>query len=168
MERFSLPGVGGIIEKEHNGDRYILIQERWNNEWRNNTKEEMGLIEIPAGKIREFENIYECLKREIKEETGLNVVKIEGEKEAEIVRVNGYEVLNYKPFASSQNLRGSYPIMVQIFICKVEGELLNKSKEAKNMQWISLKDLKEMLNQEDKFYPMHITTLYKYLEFKGY
>ncbi len=40
------------------------------------------MIEIPAGEIREFENIYDCLRREIHEETGLEVTYIEGEDEA--------------------------------------------------------------------------------------
>ena len=64
MELFSKPGVGGIIEKNISGIDYILIQDRYKDD----AKSESGLIEIPAGKIREFENIFDCLRREIWEE----------------------------------------------------------------------------------------------------
>lgn len=70
-EVFSKPAAGGIIEKTINNIEYVLIQERFKDD----AKAEEGLIEIPAGKIREFENIYECLKREIWEETGLEVIQ---------------------------------------------------------------------------------------------
>ena len=141
MEKFSIPGVGGILEKKIEMKDHILIQERWKEDF----ADEMGLIEIPAGKIREFENIFDCLRREICEETGLEIVSIEGEAGCDIIEENGYKVLNYKPFSSSQNLLGDYPIMVQIFICNVKGELLKETNETK-----------------------HISTSKSYLRYKGY
>lgn len=160
MELFAKPGVGGIIEKTINGIDYILIQERFKED----APMEDGLIEIPAGKVREFENVYETLRREIFEETGLKVIEIKGEEDSTIVECNGYKVLSYTPFASTQNIEGTYPIMVQTFICKVDGEYLKQSNESKNIRWISLADLKEELNKdESRFYPMHINTLKRYL-----
>ncbi|MDF2546162.1 MAG: pyrophosphohydrolase [Anaerosolibacter sp.] len=163
MELFSKPGVAGIIEKTINGIDHILIQDRCKDD----AKAEDGLIEIPAGKIREFENIFDCLRREVWEETGLEVTYIEGENEATIFEANGYKVLNYTAFACSQNIQGTYPIMVQAFICKASGELLNKTNETKNIRWISLKELKNLLNKnENSFYPMHVIALKKYLNHK--
>ena len=160
-EKFAIPGVAGIIEKEVRGIKYVLIQERWKED----AKTEEGLIEIPAGKIREFENIYTCLKREIKEETGLDVIEIEGEKDATVLELNGYKVLNYKPFSHAQNIEGNYPIMVQTFICKVEGELLIQTNETQNLKWITLKELRRLIEEEiDTLYPMHVHTFLMYLE----
>jgi ADP-ribose pyrophosphatase len=51
MELFAKHGVGGIIEKNIDGINCILVQDRCKDE----AKSEFGLIEIPAGKIREFE-----------------------------------------------------------------------------------------------------------------
>ncbi len=51
MELFAKPGVGGIIEKNIDGIDYILVQDRCKAD----AKSEYGLLEIPAGKIREFE-----------------------------------------------------------------------------------------------------------------
>jgi len=163
MELFAKPGVCGIIEKNINGIDYILIQDRCKDD----AKLEYGLLEIPAGKIREFENIFDCLRREICEETGLKVTNIKGEDEAIVLESNGYKVLNYTPFSCSQNIQGTYPIMVQTFICNADGELLNKSNETQNSRWIPLIELKELLEGDKSlFYPMHVTTLERYLEMK--
>ncbi|WP_313756161.1 NUDIX domain-containing protein [Tissierella sp.] len=163
MEFFSKPAVGGIIEKNISGIDYILIQDRYKDD----AKIESGLIEIPAGKIREFENIFDCLRREVLEETGLRVTYIEGEDETIIFEENGYKVLNYIPFSCSQNIQGTYPIMVQIFICKANGELLKRTNETNNIRWISLNELEELLENNYKaFYPMHVITLKKYLRYK--
>jgi 8-oxo-dGTP pyrophosphatase MutT (NUDIX family) len=165
VEEFAIAGAGGIIERDFDGVEYILIQERC----KEGIPTENGLIEIPAGKIRKYENIFDCLRREIKEETGLDVIEIEGETESSICELNGYKVLSYTPFNSSQNIEGYYPIMVQIFICKVKGELLKETEETKNIRWIALHDLSYLLNtNRNSFYPMHICTLTKYLEKKKY
>ncbi|AFM39269.1 NTP pyrophosphohydrolase [Desulfosporosinus acidiphilus SJ4] len=162
MELLAKPGVGGIIEHTLNGVNYILLQKRYKDD----APLESGMIEIPAGKIREFENIFDCLRREVFEETGLEVIEIEGEYESILVEMNGYKVVNYQPFACSQNIMGEYPIMVQTFICRVQGKIISQSNETKNVRWVSLDTLKEMLlNQEDRFYPMHITTLRKYITY---
>ena len=161
MEVFAKPGVGGIIVRKIDEIDYILIQERC----KEGGGAENGLIEIPAGKIREFENIFDCLKREIWEETGLKVIEIEGEDDAVIIEANGYKVINYIPFACAQNIEGNYPIMVQTFICKVEGQALEKTNETKNISWISLNELKDMLeNKQNEIYPMHVIALKKYLQ----
>jgi ADP-ribose pyrophosphatase len=164
MERFAKPGVAGIIVKATGDCEYILMQERYKDD----APSENGLIEIPAGKIREYENIFDCLRREVMEETGLKVVEIEGEKEAVIYKDNGYEVLSYSPFSCAQNICGTYPIMVQTFICRVCGEEQQSSDESRNIKWMPLTELRELLmKDESRFYPMHVTTLKKYLCTKG-
>lgn len=166
-ERFAIPGVGGLITKTVDGQEYILLQERS----KKGAESEEGLLEIPAGKIREYENIFDCLRREVFEETGFIVDQIEGESESTTVTVNGYKVISYKPFNSSQNLIGNYPIMVQTFICHVKED--NKehsgSDESKNIRWIPKSELKELLKNIDGIYPMHIDTLKMYCKqgFKG-
>ena len=160
MEQFAIPGAGGIIEKEINGIKNILMQTRMKSDM----PYENGLLEIPAGKIRAFENIFDTLKREIKEETGLDVVEILGENSSTIYEGNSYKVLNFMPFSCSQNLIGDYPIMVFVFICKVEGELLPFSDESQNYKWTPITEIKRIIeNSPQSLYPMHVDTLRKYV-----
>ncbi len=164
MERFAIPGAGAIIRRSKDGCEQILLQERCKKD----TPLENGLLEIPAGKIREFESIYDTIRREVKEETGLDIVKIEGEEESSIHAVNGYKVLNFKPFSCSQNLEGAYPIMVFTFVCTAEGTLLRSSDEARNFIWAGHEELSKMLAETpERIYPMHVDTLRKFLKCKA-
>lgn len=162
-ERFAIPGAGGLIRSRRDGEEWILVQERD----KVGAPTETGLLEIPAGKVRAFENIYDCLRREIREETGCAVTRIHGEDEAVRVRMHGYEVLSYAPYASSQNLEGTYPIMVQTFLCDVEGPLaegIERSDESRHIRWIRRAELARLVREEpERFYPMHLTTLRRYL-----
>lgn len=71
MEKFAIPCVAAIIEKIINNEKYILIQTRQ----KENGAETNGMLEVPAGKIREYENIFEALRREVREETGLTITR---------------------------------------------------------------------------------------------
>lgn len=91
MEKFAKPAVGAIIEKKINGEKFILVQERQKEDG----GKENGMLEIPAGKIREYENIFEALRREVKEETGLIITKIDGEESSTQSNVNGNQVISF-------------------------------------------------------------------------
>jgi len=160
-EKLAIPGVGGLIINNIDGVEHVLLQTRHKADAPN----ESGLLEIPAGKIRAFENIFDTLKREIKEETGLDVVEILGENLSTIYEGNSYKVINFMPFSCSQNLIGNYPIMVFVFICKVKGKLLPFSEEATNYKWTPILEIKKMLEDfPQSFYPMHVDTLKKYIK----
>lgn len=160
METFAIPGVGGILEATQHGVRSILLQERCKPD----APDDYGLLEIPTGKIRAFENIFDCLRREVREETGLEIVEIFGEGRSVIREYDRYQVLNYTPFAAVQNLKGTYPIIAQIFICTARGQVKTHTDESRNLRWVALPELRRILVQEEeRFYPMHVTTLKKFL-----
>ncbi|WP_207751677.1 NUDIX hydrolase [Clostridium rhizosphaerae] len=160
IEVFAKPAVGAIIEKVSNDKRYILIQDRN----KNNDDIETGMIELPAGKIREYENIFDALRREVWEETGLNITEIEGEEAKVCSFDSGYETISYLPFCSTQNLSGGYSIILQTFICHAEGELLKQTNETINIRWALLSEVEAILKTNpEKFYPMHINSLRKYI-----
>lgn len=164
METFALPGAGAIIERMIAGRLHVLIQSRAKSE----APAESGLLEIPAGKIRAFENIYDCLRREVEEETGLQVVEICGELEAPLIEQHGYRVQSFQPFSCAQNLIGAYPILVMVFICRVTGHALSESNESAQIRWMALPDLRDKLTQSpEQFYPMHLCTLRKYVAAGG-
>ena len=60
--------VSAIIEREHNGEKEILVQTRWKPE---RDPLYSGTLEIPAGGMHVYENVYDAVKREVLEETGL-------------------------------------------------------------------------------------------------
>lgn len=160
-EVFVKPAVGGIIERNVNGDDCILMQERYKE------GDKSSFLEIPAGKIREYEDIFQALRREVREETGLKIKEIKGEGDVVISKVNGYTVTSFMPFCVSQNLSGGYSLIVQVFICKADGEPFEKSDESKNIRWVPVEKLKKMIEEdESRFFPMHINALKKYIKLK--
>ena len=163
-EVFAKPAVGAIIEKLIGGKMHILVQQRN----KDGGGVENGMIEIPAGKIREYENIFDAIRREVAEETGLKVTSVKGEEAAAVSDVNGYKTISFSPFCSTQNLSGGYSLLLQTFICSAEGEPAAMSDESTDIHWVSLEEIGDMLlNEAESFYPMHINALKKYLIFKA-
>lgn len=161
MERFSIPAASGIIERTVAGELRVLLQER------QKPGAEFGLLEIPGGKVRASESVFACLRREIAEETGLTVTRIEGEPSGPTAEHAGYAVISYTPFACADNVAADYPIVDEVFICAASGEP-GDSSEARNSRWVSLTELAALLRREPTaFYPMHLGALQKYLRYRG-
>jgi len=159
LEKFQIPGVAAIIERNIDGEKHILMQERVTP----SRPEETGLLEIPAGKIRQFENLFDTLRREVKEETGLTVTSITEEADAQQLSMPNYQVLSCEPYCIGQNISGHYPILVITFLCRATGTLLKQSEETNNIRWIALKQLADIINETpEQLYPMHIYALKKY------
>ena len=125
---------------------------------------EDGLIEIPASKIREFENVFDALRREVREETGLKITNIIGEN-YQIIETKSYSTISVSPFCVTQNLSGGYSSILFTFICHGEGKLYDKSNESSDIKWIPVSELKSLLdNNPEKFFPMCINSLKKYFK----
>ena len=160
MEKFTVPCVAAIIEKITNNEKYILIQTRQKEDG----AETNEMLELPDGKIREYENIFETLRREVKEETGLSITKILGEDNQISNFIKGNEVISYTPYCITQNLSGVYSIILNTFLCEAKGELLTETNESQNIHWIKIKELKKIFkNYPEKIFLLHINALQKYL-----
>lgn len=160
-EKFAIPCIGAIIEKEIDGERYILIQERQKDE----DIEANGLLEFVGGKLREYENIFDCIRREVLEETGLVVTKIQGEEKSFYNIVDGNRVMSFEPFCISQNLSGVYSIIQNVFICHTEGEPVKSTDETINIRFEKIETIKQMITEnKDQFFLMDINPLKKYLK----
>lgn len=160
-EAFAIPCVGAIISQEVGGVPCILLQERR----KPSAGRENGMLEVAAGKIREYENVFDALRREVHEETGLTLTHIQGEESSVRRVVNGYEVLSLTPFCVTQNLSGGYSILLHSFICQAEGSLSAQKDETANLRWMPLTELQQMLEQQpEAFYPLHVNALHKYLK----
>lgn len=157
-EKFAKPAIGAIIERIIDGKKHIIIQERW----KDNGDETNGQYELPAGKIREYEDAYDTVRREVFEETGLKVTKIYGE-DKKIYSQETYTI-NFMPFCVTQNLRNAYSIICNHFICEAEGEPVHETNESKNIRWIEISELADLLKvSKSKFFSMNVDALEKYL-----
>ena len=159
-EKFAKPCVCAVIVKTENGKEYMLMQTRQKADG----GETNGLLEIPGGKIREYENIFTALRREVAEETGLRVTKIHGEESAVYADAGGNTILSFTPFCITQNLSGAYSIIVHTFLCEAEGNIAAETDEAQNIRWISVEELRSIVqNEPENIFLMHLIALRKYL-----
>ena len=141
-----------IIERIENGKREIIVQ------WRNKNNDDCW--EFPGGQIELYESLYDALKREVKEETGLHVTAIKGE--SGYIREGNVECL--KPFSVYQQLEGQFGNSVGFhFICHAAGELLTEGDQTKDIKWIDLDELKNILENE-KFLGMDKVAAMLYLQ----
>ena len=161
-ERFAIPCTGAIIYKIENNDIFVVIQTRQ----KTGGGEENGLIELPAGKIREYEDIQDALKREVFEETGLKVCEIYSDKSeiTETDKTRDFETKNITPYYITQNLSGGYSIILMTFLCKATGVILDSTDETQNIEWVNILELRKMLQvNREQFFPMHILALKKFI-----
>lgn len=158
-ETFAKPCVGAIIEKVIDNEKYILIQTRQKDDG----NETNGMIEIPAGKIREYEDIFAALRREVLEETGLKITKIYGEELSVSTQTSDVTTISFTPYCITQNLSGAYSIILHTFLCEAEGSLVESTNETENIHWVKISEMKQLLREHpEKIFFMHINALRKY------
>lgn len=161
----SWPVVSAILQKKENDDLKIFIQTRWKPHV---DSPYSGMLEIPAGGIESYEDVYDSLKREVKEECGLDIVKIVNDFKSTIEEpVLGDQAFVFRPFLCQQVLstRNGLPWIGFVFLCEVEGEIKMQESEAKDPVWINLKELEEMItNKPESFFPLQLPVLKYYLE----
>jgi len=99
------------------GDKVLLAKEDYEGVW-----------ETPGGKLKEGESVFDCLKREVKEETGYEAFP-EGILDFVVGRKPGYNVSH----------------LHLIFKCRLNYEKKAKVKEGVKTKWFTLKELKKMI-----------------------
>ncbi|CAH1191878.1 hypothetical protein PAECIP111891_00127 [Paenibacillus allorhizoplanae] len=132
-----------IIERTINGSIEIVVQTR-------NKPCESQRIELPGGRIDQYESLVIALIREVKEETGLDVVEIEGENtRIDTVGIDpSFEVECIQPFGAYQTIKGPFDSVGVYFRCKVQGELLQSGDETNNPRWISVDELRQLMKDD--------------------
>jgi len=137
-----IPVVSAIIERTYNGHTEVLIQTRWQPD---TDPKYSGTIEIPSGWIGKYENVYDALKREIFEETGLTVTRIKPR-----IKTTTYSVVDdgsfaFVPFCCLQQTQNGLPWMGFVFICEVaEAETRHQESENKDVRWIERSKFKQL------------------------
>ncbi len=156
--------ISALIERQGSGGAELLIQTRVNMK----DKFYQGTVEIPAGHILKFENVYDALKREVLEETGLTITEIINDEQSAVASVREDDAaFVFKPFMCQQYLRGpGWSWIGFVFRCRAEGELKEEAGETAKQQWIKLPDLKKMIDETpEKFFTLQLPVLKYYVEY---
>jgi len=154
----SIPIVSAIIERVHDGEIEILVQTRWKPK---GDPEYSGTLEIPAGWIGKYENVYEAIKREVFEETGLKVMKIKPEIKTKIHSPKNDGAFAFIPLCCQQQIKGGKPWIGFVFICEVEDKKpVPQVDEVKDVRWMKKTELKKIFyNHPEKIFTLQLGVL---------
>jgi len=115
---YSLDVAAGIIMKvdENNRQQVLLIQRAKDDHWPNVWEFPRGKCDKPIG-----ESLFHCAAREIKEETGLDIVPVK--------RIDTYEYIAD---------HGKRKTICHVFLCKMKdpSQKVKLSKEHQRFQWV--------------------------------
>jgi len=133
-----------IIERDTSNGIEIIVQLR--------TKPGQLCYEFPGGRINTYESFFEAVIREVKEETGLDVVSIAGRDNCVLTKgINTFEMECFQPYAVYQTLQGPVDSMGVYFRCKAEGELLDAGDDTKDIKWVPAEYLRDMIEEKGMF-----------------
>ena len=158
-----VPIVSAIIEREHNGERDILVQTRWKPE---RDPQYSGTLEIPAGGIHPYENVYDAVKREVWEETGLRVTRFSPDIRTKIYAPKDDDCFAFVPFCCQQQLKGGLPRVGCVFLCHVEdAEPVPQHDEVRDIRWMKVSELRQIFAETpEKLFTLQLGVLEYYLQ----
>lgn len=163
--KLAIPYVGAIVERNHNGNKELLLQTRWKPQ---SDPLYSGTLEFPAGVLdKPYENVYETIAREIKEETGLTLKAITDDNKTKIYSPNDNDaIFAFRPFCCTQQLKDGKPWIGFVFVCEVEdGEPKAQLSEAKDTKWVAADEVKELvLKSPEKFFGLELPAWEYYFE----
>jgi len=131
--------VRAIIEKKGPNGTEIVIQKRVKS------NETQTPYELPGGRLEKFESFIEGLKREVHEETGLQITKIFGEETRIETKDIDSNVEAINPFAIYQTTNGPVDSLGAYFRCQASGNLNKEGDETEDIRWILVDELHGLL-----------------------
>lgn len=132
-----------IIQREVEGVPAIYLQYRAK-------PGEPRLLELPGGRIEEFESIESALRREVREETGMTVSIVEPKSAGWVTaRTAATEVECISVYAAYQTTIGPIDSIGFYFLCAAEGTE-SGSDESERGLWLDCAEIARRLREEPK------------------
>ncbi|MBI5650053.1 MAG: NUDIX domain-containing protein [Chloroflexi bacterium] len=131
-----------LIERATPDGTEIVIQIR------NKPAEGGKRLELPGGRIEEFESLVVALTREVREETGLELTHIEGIMTRIETQGATANVECLAPFAVYQTLKGTVDSLGIYFRCRARGELLRVGDDTEAIRWVAAREIAQWLARD--------------------
>jgi 8-oxo-dGTP diphosphatase len=124
-------------------------------------------LELPGGQIEPFESVYDALKREVAEETGLQIRGIHNDTSQRLHQAGDSAVETFEPFFAYQTLEGPVDSLGFYFRCSADGDVVQSGDQTKQPTWFALNDLQERFEQApEQFDWLTKAALSRYLTWK--
>lgn len=157
--------VAGILERIEGNVKKVFIQTRWKPK---TSPIYSGMFEIPGGRINDYENVFDAIDREVKEECGLKIIAFRNSFRGESFKVDQFEqTMIFQPLICQQvlNKNDGKLWFGFVFICEVEGEPKMQKGETKDPRWVSIEELEKLLDEQpEKIFPHQYQALRYYVE----
>ena len=142
-ESLVVPMVAALVSPDPSADRLLLQR-------RDKRDAARGRWEIPMGRWQAGETPEEAVAREVEEETGLRVVRVDAPARVHEA-ASGRSFLALEPLTVTVGVAGAYPALHLAFACIAEGEPRPVPGETADPRWVPVPEVIEMVGCPEQF-----------------
>lgn len=143
--KLAVPFTGAIVERDGpDGEKEVLLQTRWQPA---GDPVYSGTLEFPVGKLDvPYENVFDTVAREVREETGLTLKSIRGEDKTQVYDGKKDDAaIGFRPFCCTQQLKSGRPWIGFIFVVTVgPGKPHAQLSESRDVKWVKLTKVRQI------------------------